>query len=133
MNFLAPAAFFFALALPVVVVFYMLKRKRVVKLVSSTLLWQKFLADTQASAATTPSATSAREVVRFGRLPTMDQIRQLIQSRLSVTALSRCRTTPDIFHTFGATSAALPRNPQPPFPKLIRRKQASQAVREHEQ
>ena len=50
MNFLAPAAALFALALPVVVVFYLLKRKRVVKLVSSTLLWQKFLAETQASA-----------------------------------------------------------------------------------
>jgi hypothetical protein len=50
MNFLAPAAFWFALALPVVVVFYLLKRKRVVKLVSSTLLWQKFLAETQANA-----------------------------------------------------------------------------------
>lgn len=50
MNFLAPAAFAFAFALPVVVLFYMLKRKRVVKLVSSTLLWQKFLAETQASA-----------------------------------------------------------------------------------
>src|SRR5688572_9739088 len=50
MSFLAPAAAFFALALPVVVVFYLLKRKRVVKLVASTLLWQKFLADTQASA-----------------------------------------------------------------------------------
>ncbi|MDB6122785.1 MAG: hypothetical protein JWQ71_1778 [Pedosphaera sp.] len=50
MNFLAPAAFFFALTIPVVVVFYLLKRKRVVKLVSSTLLWQKFLAETQASA-----------------------------------------------------------------------------------
>jgi Ca-activated chloride channel family protein len=50
MNFLAPAAFAFALAIPVVVLFYMLKRKRVVKLVSSTLLWQKFLAETQASA-----------------------------------------------------------------------------------
>jgi hypothetical protein len=50
MNFLVPAAFFFAFALPVVVLFYMLKRKRVVKLVSSTLLWQKFLAETQASA-----------------------------------------------------------------------------------
>ncbi len=33
-----------------VVVLYLLKRKRVVKLVSSTLLWQKFLADTQANA-----------------------------------------------------------------------------------
>ena len=50
MNFLAPAAFLFALTLPVVVVFYLLKRKRVVKLVSSTLLWQKFLSETQASA-----------------------------------------------------------------------------------
>ena len=30
--------------------FYLLKRKRVVKLVSSTLLWQKFLADVQANA-----------------------------------------------------------------------------------
>src|SRR2546427_1828254 len=50
MNFLAPAAFAFAAALPIVVVFYLLKRKRVVKLVSSTLLWQRFLSETQASA-----------------------------------------------------------------------------------
>src|SRR5258707_13013646 len=50
MNFLAPAAFLFAAAIPVVVLFYLLKRKRVVKLVSSTFLWQKFLAETQASA-----------------------------------------------------------------------------------
>lgn len=50
MNFLAPAAFAFAAAIPVVVLFYLLKRKRVVKLVPSTLLWQKFLAETQASA-----------------------------------------------------------------------------------
>jgi hypothetical protein len=49
MNFLAPAAIAFAAAIPVVVVFYLLKRKRVVHLVSSTLLWQKFLAETQAS------------------------------------------------------------------------------------
>src|SRR5687768_3032441 len=49
MNFLTPIAFAFAAAIPVVVVFYLLKRKRVVKLVSSTLLWQRFLADTQAS------------------------------------------------------------------------------------
>jgi hypothetical protein len=49
-NFLAPLAFAFAASIPVVIVFYLLKRKRVVKLVSSTLLWQKFLADTQASA-----------------------------------------------------------------------------------
>jgi Ca-activated chloride channel family protein len=50
MNFLAPSAFFFAAAIPVVILFYLLKRKRVVRLVSSTLLWQKFLAETQASA-----------------------------------------------------------------------------------
>jgi hypothetical protein len=50
MNFLVPTAFAFAAALPVVVLFYLLKRKRVVKLVPSTLLWQKFLAETQASA-----------------------------------------------------------------------------------
>ena len=50
MNFLAPTALLFAATLPVVVVFYLLKRKRVVQLVGSTLLWQKFLAETQASA-----------------------------------------------------------------------------------
>jgi hypothetical protein len=50
MNFLAPAGFLFAAAIPVVILFYLLKRKRVVKLVSSTLLWQKFLSETQASA-----------------------------------------------------------------------------------
>src|SRR5512147_2239481 len=50
MHFLAPLAFSFAAAIPVVILFYLLKRKRVVRLVSSTLLWQKFLAETQASA-----------------------------------------------------------------------------------
>src|SRR5205807_6839925 len=50
MRFLAPAALWFAAAIPVVILFYLLKRKRVVRLVSSTLLWQKFLAETQASA-----------------------------------------------------------------------------------
>lgn len=50
MSFLSPLAFLFALSLPVVVVFYLLKRKRVVKLVPSSLLWQRFLAETQASA-----------------------------------------------------------------------------------
>src|SRR5258705_10958464 len=44
------AAFAFAAAIPVVIVFYLLKPKRVVKLVSSTLLWQRFLAETQANA-----------------------------------------------------------------------------------
>ncbi len=50
MSFLSPAAFWFAATIPVVVVFYLLKRKRVVKLVASTLLWQKFISDTQANA-----------------------------------------------------------------------------------
>src|SRR5882762_7230752 len=50
MSFLAPIGFAFAAAIPVVIVFYLLKRKRVIKLVSSTLLWQKFLAESQASA-----------------------------------------------------------------------------------
>ncbi len=50
MNFLAPMAFTFAASIPVVVLFYLLKRKRVLKLVPSTVLWQKFLSETQASA-----------------------------------------------------------------------------------
>src|SRR4051812_7453278 len=50
MSFLTPIAFAFAAAIPVVIVFYLLKRKRLIKLVSSTLLWQKFLAETQANA-----------------------------------------------------------------------------------
>ncbi|MDB6025798.1 MAG: hypothetical protein JWM68_2021 [Verrucomicrobiales bacterium] len=50
MSFLAPAAIWFALTIPVVVLFYLLKRKRVVKLISSTLLWQRFLSETQANA-----------------------------------------------------------------------------------
>src|SRR5512142_1317996 len=50
MHFLAPLAFTFAAAIPVVILFYLLKRKRVIKLVSSTILWQQFLAETQASA-----------------------------------------------------------------------------------
>ena len=49
MSFLAPLAFVFAAAIPVVVVFYLLKRKRVPHVVSSTVLWQKFLAETQAN------------------------------------------------------------------------------------
>jgi Ca-activated chloride channel family protein len=49
-NFLSYSAFFFAATIPVVIVFYLLKRKRVVRLVSSTMLWQKFLSETQASA-----------------------------------------------------------------------------------
>src|SRR5437660_6165935 len=50
MSFLAPTAFWFALSIPVIIVFYLLKRRRVIRVVPSTLLWQKFLAETQASA-----------------------------------------------------------------------------------
>ena len=50
MHFLAPAALAFGATIPVVILFYLLKRKRVVKLISSTILWQRFLSETQASA-----------------------------------------------------------------------------------
>ena len=50
MHFLSPAALAFAATIPVVILFYLLKRKRVVKLISSTILWQRFLSETQASA-----------------------------------------------------------------------------------
>ncbi|HSH92993.1 MAG TPA: VWA domain-containing protein [Roseimicrobium sp.] len=50
MNILAPLAFVFAATIPVVILFYLLKRKRVTRLVSSTLLWKRFLAESQANA-----------------------------------------------------------------------------------
>lgn len=50
MNFLAPGAFWFLSTIPILIVFYLLKRKRVARVVPSTLLWQKFLAESQASA-----------------------------------------------------------------------------------
>ena len=77
MSFLSPIAFVFAASLPVVGVFYLLKRKRVVKLVPSTVLWQKFLAETQASA---PFQT-----LRHNRL----LILQLLLLLLVVLALAR--------------------------------------------
>ena len=49
MNFLSPIGFAFAATMPVVVGFYLLKRKRVVRVVPSTLLWQRFLAENQAN------------------------------------------------------------------------------------
>ena len=60
-----------------VVVFYLLKRKRVVKLVSSTLLWQRFLADAQAS--------SPFQKLRHNWLLVL----QLLLLALAVMALSR--------------------------------------------
>ena len=50
MNFLSPAALWFLGLIAPVVVFYLLKRRRTVKLVASTLLWQRFLAENQANA-----------------------------------------------------------------------------------
>ena len=50
MDFFSPLAFAYLAVLPVVVLFYLLKRKRVVRLISSTVLWEKFLADHQANA-----------------------------------------------------------------------------------
>jgi hypothetical protein len=49
-SFLNLGAFAFAATIPVVILFYLLKRKRVIRRVSSSLLWQKFLAETQANA-----------------------------------------------------------------------------------
>ena len=60
-----------------VVVFYLLKRKRVVRLVSSTLLWQKFLADAQAN--------SPFQRLRHNWLLVL----QLLLLALAVLALSR--------------------------------------------
>lgn len=50
MNFLTPMAAWFAVTLPLVVIFYLLKRRRVEVRVPSTVLWQRYLAETQASA-----------------------------------------------------------------------------------
>jgi hypothetical protein len=50
MNFLSPGAFWFLASIPVLIVFYLLKRKRIARVVPSTILWQKFLAESQASA-----------------------------------------------------------------------------------
>lgn len=50
MNFLAPAAAWFAATIPVIVIFYLLKRRRVTLRVPSTVLWQRYLAETQANA-----------------------------------------------------------------------------------
>jgi hypothetical protein len=50
MSFLSPLAFWFALTIPVIVLFYLLKRRRVMLRVPSTVLWQRYLAETQASA-----------------------------------------------------------------------------------
>ena len=50
MSLLSPWALWFALSLPVVVGFYLLRRRRVSRVVPSTVLWQRFLAENQANA-----------------------------------------------------------------------------------
>lgn len=49
MNFLNPEALAFAVTLPIVIIFYLLKRRRVAHLVSSTIIWKSFLNETQAN------------------------------------------------------------------------------------
>ena len=46
MQFLAPFALVFLLTIPIIILFYLLKQKKQQHTVSSTLLWQKALADT---------------------------------------------------------------------------------------
>jgi Ca-activated chloride channel homolog len=50
MSFLSLSAFWFALTIPIVILFYLLKRRRKIHLVSSTVLWQRFLTESQANA-----------------------------------------------------------------------------------
>jgi Ca-activated chloride channel family protein len=50
MSFLAPAAFFFALLLPVIIVMYLLKLRRSEQIVSSVYLWQRMVRDVEANA-----------------------------------------------------------------------------------
>lgn len=49
MTFLAPAAFLFALALPVVLAMYLLKRRRTSRVVPSLRVWERFLAESRAN------------------------------------------------------------------------------------
>ena len=50
MSFLSLSALWFALTIPVVIAFYLLKRRRKIHLVSSNVLWQRFLIESQANA-----------------------------------------------------------------------------------
>ena len=77
MNFLSLSAFWFALTIPVVVLFYLLKRRRKVHLVSSTVLWQRFLTDSQANA---PFQKLRRNLLLF---------LQILMLILAVLALAR--------------------------------------------
>jgi Ca-activated chloride channel homolog len=50
MSFLSPLMLLFGLTIPVVIILYLLKLRRHVKVVPSSLLWQKFLIDSRANA-----------------------------------------------------------------------------------
>ncbi len=50
MSFLAPSAFFLGLLLPLIVLMYLLKLRRLEQPVSSTYLWQRMVRDVQANA-----------------------------------------------------------------------------------
>jgi Ca-activated chloride channel family protein len=50
MSFLAPAAFFFALLLPVIIAMYLLKLRRSEQIVSSVYLWRRMVRDIEANA-----------------------------------------------------------------------------------
>ena len=50
MNFLAPAAFFLGLTLPIIIALYLLKLRRTDQRVSSTYLWRRMVRDVEANA-----------------------------------------------------------------------------------
>jgi Ca-activated chloride channel homolog len=50
MNFLAPAAFFLALLLPIIIAMYLLKLRRTEQVVSSVYLWKRMVRDLEANA-----------------------------------------------------------------------------------
>jgi len=77
MQFLASSSAIFALIIPVIILFYLLRQKREEELVSSTLLWQKVLAD---SISQTPWQKLRRNLLMF---------LQLLLAALLVLALMR--------------------------------------------
>lgn len=81
MSFLTPAAFLFALALPAVLAMYVLRRRRTPRVVSSTVLWTRFLAESRANS---PFQRLRRQLLL---------ILQLLLLALAVFALARPRTS----------------------------------------
>ena len=77
MQFLSPLALVFLLTIPVIILFYLLKQKKQQQMVSSTLLWQKALADTISQ---TPWQKLRRNLLLFI---------QLLLALLLVLALTR--------------------------------------------